>query len=247
MRQLLPLPGEDDLERGNTGVREMAAEQIRTAIVSGDLLPGQRLPERELCALTGAARTTVREAVRQLESEGLITTIPHKGPVVSVLTEEEARDVYELRAMLEGQAARLFVERASDEQVAELRRTVEDIGRAQIARDIVGVISSSDEFYQVLTQGAANKSLSQVLLTIHNRLALFRFSSTRWPGRAERSIAELRDIASAVEARNPDAAAASSVLHVEAAAELALMVLAERARGAAAASRSRSSAGGGRP
>ncbi|MFC7397450.1 GntR family transcriptional regulator [Chelatococcus sp. GCM10030263] len=238
--------GEDDNERGGAGVREMAADRIRAAIVSGDLLPGQRVPERELCALTGAARTTVREAVRQLESEGLITSIPYRGPVIAELTDREARDIYELRAMLEGQAGRLFVQRASGEFVAELRRTVEDIGRAHAARDMVGVITSSDEFYKVLTEGAANKALSQVLLTIHNRLALFRFSSTRWPGRAERSMAELRDIADAVQARDAAAAEAACIHHIEAAAELALMVLAERARGAAAASRSRSSNHGAR-
>jgi DNA-binding GntR family transcriptional regulator len=246
MTQHQALHGDDDTERGGSGVREMAAEKIRTAIVTGGLLPGQRVPERELCALTGAARTTVREAIRQLESEGLITTIPYRGPVVAELTEQEARDIYELRAMLEGQAGRLFVERASDHLVAELRRTVEDIGRAHVARDMVGVITSSDAFYKVLTEGAANKQLKQVLLTIHNRLALFRFSSTRWPGRAERSMAELREIADAAEARNAAAAEAACIHHIEAAAELALMVLAERARGAAAASRSRSSNHGAR-
>jgi DNA-binding GntR family transcriptional regulator len=214
----------------------MAADRIRSAIVSGDLLPGQRLPERELCALTGAARTTVREAIRQLESEGLITSIPYRGPVVSVLTEKEARDIYELRAMLEGQAGRLFVERASDALVAALRHAVEDIGRAHDAHDMVGVITSSDEFYTVLTEGAGNRALSQALLTIQNRLALFRFSSTRWPGRAERSMAELRDIADAIEAHDAAAAEARCVRHIKAAAELALMVLAERARGAAAVS-----------
>lgn len=223
-----------DIERTGPGVREMAADRIRAAIVSGELLPGQRLPERELCTLTGAARTTVREAIRQLESEGLIRTIPYRGPIVSMLSEKEARDIYELRAMLEGQTARLFVERASDSLVAALRHAVEDIGRGHDAHDMVGVIASSDEFYSVLTEGAANRSLSQTLLTIQNRLALFRFSSTRWPGRSERSMAELRDIADAVEARDAATAERCSVRHIEAAAELALMVLAERARGAAA-------------
>jgi DNA-binding GntR family transcriptional regulator len=220
-------------ERGAAGVREMAESRIRTAIVSGALLPGQRLPERELCALTGAGRATVREAIRQLESEGLITTISYRGPIVSVLTEEEARDIYELRAILEGKAGRLFVERARDAHVEALREAVEAIGRAHEEHDMVGVITSSNRFYSVLAEGAANKALSQALATIHNRLALFRFSSTRWPGRAASSMAELRDIAEAVERRDAAAAEACCVRHIDAAAELALMVLAERARGAA--------------
>lgn len=222
-----------ETESAIPGVRAMAEDKIRAAIVSGELLPGQRLPERELCALTGAARTTVREAIRQLESEGLITTIAHRGPIVTVLAEEEARDIYEFRAMLEGQAGRLFVERATDEQIAALCGTIEDIGRGHDEKNMVGVIDSSGRFYTVLTQGAGNTALSQALSTILNRLALFRFSSTRWPGRAERSMAELREIGAAVRARDPDAAAAACVRHIEAAAEMALMVLAERARGAA--------------
>jgi DNA-binding GntR family transcriptional regulator len=242
MKQQQALMDDAEHERSGFGVRETTADRIRAAVVSGELLPGQRLPERELCALTGASRATVREAVRQLESEGLITTIPYRGPVVSTLSEQEARDIYELRAMLEGQAGRLFVQRASDELVAALRRTVEAIGRAHEAGDMVGVIANSDEFYVVLTRGAANRALSQALLTLHNRLALFRFSSTRWPGRAERSMAELREIATAVEARDAAAAEASCVRHIEAAAELALMVLAERMRGAAIAGRSRAPA-----
>jgi DNA-binding GntR family transcriptional regulator len=237
MAQLEVLDGVEELE---LGVRETAAERIRAAIVSGEVLPGQRLPMRELCALTGAAHTTVREAVRRLESEGLITTIPYRGLFVSDLTDAEARDIYELRAMLEGQAGRLFVKRASDSHVLELVRAVEDIGRAHAAHDMAGVINSSDEFYLILTEGAANKALAQSLLTIHNRLALFRFSSTRWPGRADQSMAELREIAEVVKARDAEAAGLSFVRHIEAAAELALLVLAERASGAAAVSRSRS-------
>lgn len=237
--------GGEETERDGASVREAAADRIRAGIVSGELLPGQRLPERELGVLTGAARTTVREAIRQLESEGLITTVPYRGPMVSVLSEEEARDIYELRVMLEGQAGRLFVERASDELVAALRETVEDTGRAHEAGDFVGVVTSSDRFYRILTEGAGNKSLAQMLLTIQNRLAIFRFSSTRWPGRAQSSMVELRDIAAAVEARDAAAAETFFVKHMKAAAELALMILSERAQGAAGVNRPRPLAGSG--
>lgn len=225
----------EETEAASPGVRAKAADRIRAAIVSGELLPGQRLPERELCALTGAARTTVREVIRQLESEGLLTTISHRGPMVSVLTEEEARDIYEMRAILEGRAGRLFVERASDAQVEALCRTIEEIGSCHDTSNMVGVIESSGQYYAILTEGTGNKVLSQMIQGLLNRLAVFRFSSTRWPGRAEMSMRELRDIGKAVRARDADAAEAGCVRHIEAAAELALLVLAERARGAAIA------------
>jgi GntR family transcriptional regulator, trigonelline degradation regulator len=220
-------------------VRQMAEERLRAAIVSGELLPGQRLPERELCTLTGVGRTTVREAIRQLESEGLITTVPHRGPTVAVLSEKEARDLYELRAMLEGQAGRLCALRGSADHATALHRAVDALDLARRERQISGVIAANAEFYAALTAGAGNEALRQVLGTIHNRLALFRFSSTRWPGRTERSVVELSAIADAVSARDPAAAEAACVRHIEAAAELALLMLSERAQGAALARRRR--------
>lgn len=220
-------------------VRQAAEERLRAAIVTGELLPGQRLPERELCELTGVGRTTVREAIRQLEAEGLITTVPHRGPTVAVLSEKEARDLYELRAMLEGQAGRLCALRGSAEHASALHRSVDALDQARRERQISGVIAANAEFYAALTAGAGNEALRQLLGTVQNRLAFFRFSSTRWPGRTERSVVELRAIAEAVSARDPAAAEAACIHHIEAAAELALVVLSVRAQGAVALDRRR--------
>lgn len=220
-------------------VRQIAEEQIRTAIVSGELLPGQRLPERMLGELTGVGRTTVREAVRQLESEGLIAVVPHRGPTVAVLTEAETRDLYELRAMLEGQAGRLCAQRGSPAQAEALIRSVDTLEQAWLRREISGVMDANAEFYAALLGGAGNEALRQMLGTIHNRLALFRFSSTRWPGRTAQSVVELRAIAHAIAAHDAAASEAAAIRHIEAAAELALLVLAERARGAAQERRQR--------
>lgn len=220
-------------------VRQVAEETLRTAIVTGRLLPGQRLPERMLGELAGVGRTTVREAVRQLESEGLITVVPHRGPIVAVLSEKETRDLYELRAMLEGQAARLCAERGAPGHAAALLRSVDDLEHAWRRGQISGAIAANAEFYAALLAGAANDALRQVLATLHNRLALFRFSSTRWPGRTAQSAVELRAIADAVSARDPATAERAAIRHIEAAAELALLILAERARGAAQERRSR--------
>ncbi|MEO3472708.1 GntR family transcriptional regulator [Roseomonas sp. CAU 1739] len=214
-------------------VRQIAEEQIRAAIVAGDLLPGQRLPERMLGELTGVGRTTVREAVRQLESEGLVTVVPHRGPTVAVLTEQETRDLYELRAMLEGQAGRLCAQRGTPVQAEALLRSVDTLEQAWLRRQISGVMDANAAFYAALLGGAGNDALRQALGTIHNRLALFRFSSTRWPGRTAQSVVELRAIAEAVAARDAAAGERACIHHIEAAAELALIVLAERARGAA--------------
>src|ERR1700719_4244153 len=87
-------------------VRAMVAQKLREAIMSGTLKPGQRLVERELCEMTGVSRPSIREALRLLEADGLVSTVPHRGPVVSTISLEEARQLYAARAVLEGFAGR---------------------------------------------------------------------------------------------------------------------------------------------
>src|SRR4051812_44559604 len=101
-------------------LRMLVEDKLRSAIASGRFKPGQRLIERELCELTGVGRTSIREALRQLEAEGLITTLPHRGPVVTVVTADEAAQLYKVRALLEGFLGREFAEHGSDSQIAEL-------------------------------------------------------------------------------------------------------------------------------
>ena len=88
-------------------LRRLVEDKLRGAIASGRFQPGQRLVERELCELVGVGRTSIREALRQLEAEGLVHSIPNRGPVVSTISVAEARELYAVRALLEGDAAEL--------------------------------------------------------------------------------------------------------------------------------------------
>ena len=101
------------VERVAAPLRHSVTENIRYAIATGRFKGGERLPERELCELTGVSRTLIREALRQLESEGLIEVVPHRGPVVATLSADQARDIYEVRIQLEGLACKLFAEKAT--------------------------------------------------------------------------------------------------------------------------------------
>src|ERR671938_580034 len=87
-------------------VRAMVAQKLREAIMSGRLKPGQRLVERELCEMMGVSRPSIREALRLLEADGLVNTVPHRGPVVSTISLAEARQPYDARAVPEGFAGR---------------------------------------------------------------------------------------------------------------------------------------------
>ena len=102
----------DLLVTDNLPARELVFRKLREAILIGRFQPGQRLRERELVSRMGVSRTPIREALRKLELEGLITTVPYKGPTVTRPTPDSARQLYETRAALEGQATALFTKRA---------------------------------------------------------------------------------------------------------------------------------------
>jgi GntR family transcriptional regulator, trigonelline degradation regulator len=208
-------------------LREQVREVLRRAIVEQHLPPGHRLIERELIEQTGVSRTTVREVLRELAAEGLVTTVPQKGAVVAVPSAEEAAELYEVRGALEGLAARRFVAHATAEQVEELAAALAELEHITAeGGDIRAMLRAKDRFYDVLLRGAGNHAVHAILAGLKARVGLLRTSSLSQPGRPERSVAEIRAIVDAVRARDADAAADACAEHVERAAEAGLNGLA---------------------
>jgi len=206
-------------------VRQQVLDNLRRAIVEGRFAPADRLVERELCALTGASRSSVREALRQLETEGLVETLPDRGPAVRTVDAAEAEDLYQVRGLLEGLVGRLFATRATKDEIAELRESFEDMAKAFRSKDVAKRLRAKDRFYDVLTTGCRNATLDSLLQALHNRIALLRATTLAQPGRADRTLAEIERIVKAVEKRDGDAAQSACAAHVAAAAQVALAVL----------------------
>jgi DNA-binding GntR family transcriptional regulator len=206
-------------------LRLQVEEKIRAAIASGRFKPGQRLVERELCALINVGRTSVREALRQLEAEGLIVTIPHRGPVVSSVSLEEARQLYDLRALLEGFAGREFAARGSDADIARLKAAVDRLKTAASSDEPGELIKAKTAFYQVLMEGCGNAFVQQTLRTLHNRITLLRTTSMTQEGRLPKSMREIRAIYDRIAARDPEGAEEACIKHIREAAKVALAVL----------------------
>lgn len=209
-------------------LRLLVEDKIRSAIAAGHFKPGQRLVERELCEQIGVGRTSVREALRQLEAEGLVVTVPHRGPEVSSISHDEARQLYELRALLEGFAGRNFAQNGSDASIAELGRAVDSFATAAQGSDRATLVAAKTRFYAVLMQGAGNVFVTQTLTTLHNRITLLRVTSMTQTGRLADSVAEIRAIFDAIVARDPDRAEAACKYHIAMAARIALAVLARQ-------------------
>jgi DNA-binding GntR family transcriptional regulator len=203
-------------------VRHQVAASFRTAILNGRFKPGVRLIEKELCELTGASRTSVREALRQLETEGLIEVVPNKGPIVASISPEQARSIYEVRGALESLAGALFAKYASDGQMERLEIAVEQMATAYDRGDIGEILTAKDAFYAVLLEGAGNEIVPSFLSMLQARISLLRRVSLSQPARLAASIEEIRAIIAALKKRDPEAAAAACRRHVENAADAAL-------------------------
>jgi DNA-binding GntR family transcriptional regulator len=206
-------------------LRQQIVERLTEAIELGELPPGSRLIDRELCERLGVSRSSLREALRELEASGLITTQPHRGPIVALVTPEMARSIYEIRAVLEALAARLFARRASTGQIEELEAAVDRLAEVYSDYNPQAFLKAKGNFYRILLEGGGNEIAADMLRTIHTRVSQLRVTSMSSPSRAKESIAEIRELVKALKSRNEEAAWHTCVRHVENAAEAALGVL----------------------
>lgn len=206
---MYPLPTLE-IQKFAAPLRQQVLDGLRQAIIEGRLAPGARLTERELTEMMGVSRTVIREALRQLESEGLVAIIPNKGPVVRELSLVEAKDLYHIRAVLEGLAARLFIENAGEAQVRQLAQALDVVAGAYERGDAQEVLETKNRFYDVLFAGARSETLSSMLGTLHARIWRWRALGLSHPQRSAQrsreSVKNLRAMLAAIRKRDADAA-----------------------------------------
>lgn len=212
-----------DAAASSSSIRQQTIRALRSAILNFQLKPGQRLVERELIERLGVSRTTLREALRELAAEGLVTVVPQKGARVCAPSLDDAIDLYEVRASLESLVVTRFVERASDDEVKALAQSV--AGYATVAErttDILALLTAKEAFYEVLIGGARSKALQQLLEGLKARVQTLRATSLSRPGRASETVEELQAIVAAIAERDAERAARLCAQHVRAAARTAL-------------------------
>lgn len=214
-----------NVSRETTTLRFLVENRLRAAIGSGVFKPGQRLIERELCEQTGVGRTSIREALRQLEAEGLVTTIPHRGPIVSTITAEEAAQLYDLRALLEGYAGRECARARDPAIIARLRKQFVRMGEVAGHEDRSDLLAAKTEFYAALTEGCGNVFVQRFLNMLLNRVTVLRMTSMTQKNRIGQSLREIEAILVAIETGDEDGAERACVQHIEHAATIALDAL----------------------
>jgi DNA-binding GntR family transcriptional regulator len=213
--------------RSLVSLKKQVVESLRTAIFDRRFSPGDRLVERELCEMLDVSRTLLREALSQLEAEGVVQIIPHRGPIVAVYTAEDAKSIYEVRAALEEMAGRCFVERATESECKALETAFAEMKRSCTSKLGADHLTVKTKFYAALTTGAHNPVLVEMLRLIHGRVSMLRATTLAQPGRLAASLAELGNIVKTIKARDAETAARACRLHVENAGVIAITILAE--------------------
>lgn len=159
-------------DRLDTTLRTRAQSLLRDAILDGYFKAGQKLVERELCDLTGASRSSLREALVNLETNGLIERQSYRGFSVSRLNARKVREIFELRASVETLAAELFTERASVQEVVALGEALAALEQCNETFDLAQMRAVKERYYEVLFTGCRNDEIRRALGNVIDRIHL---------------------------------------------------------------------------
>jgi DNA-binding GntR family transcriptional regulator len=190
-------------------------KKIREEILEGKYKENDELKEVAIGKQMGVSRTPVREALRQLELEGLVKIIPNKGAYVIGISNKDLKDIYEMRSRLEGLCARWATKNATKENIEELEENV-DLTEFQLSKKKYDkVLELDNEFHNILYDMADSKMLYRTLSDFHHYLEIIRKKTLSSDERVANSIREHRNIVKAIKYGNKDSAEQLAILHIK--------------------------------
>jgi len=195
-------------------VRDYAVEKLRNALATGLYKPGDRIIDRDLCEVLGISRTSVREALRQLQTEKLITVGPRRRISVTVLTTDDAADIYLLREMLEGEAVSRFVQRDEAQAVESLTALYNGMRNAVNQQDIPELVSLSNQFTETILKGCGSDTIHALGMQLLHRVGYLKAAAMAEPDRVDSGFDELGAVVKAVTAHDAEAARQSMINHI---------------------------------
>lgn len=186
--------------------KDQAYLAIKGAILNLELKPGQALVENELAEQLGISKTPVRTALHELEREGLVTRVLYKGTYVAEVTLRDVQEIFQLRAVLEGLAARLAAPALSEAELDEARETLRLMEAAVELGDRDLASRYGKQLHDLILQTADNQRLQLIVHNLDDHLQRYRLLSDQISGRLEKSLGEHKRILEALEQRDPDLA-----------------------------------------
>jgi DNA-binding GntR family transcriptional regulator len=192
---------------------DLVYNSLRDAIWEGRFAHGERLREEEIGRALGVSRTPVREALQRLQQRGLLVIGPGRGLVVAELTRQQVLELYAMREILEGSAARFAARHANPAEIGILYHLQRELAGA--ADDAIALIKLNRRFHQTIYEAAHNQYLTQALETLHDSLALLHSTTFRMPSRRRESDDEHLTIVAAIERGDADEAERAARLHIQ--------------------------------
>jgi DNA-binding GntR family transcriptional regulator len=199
----------------NVSRSEFVFASLRDAIWEGRFAPGERIAEEEIAKSLGVSRTPVRDALRRLQERGMLVVGASRSLIVAELSTPQVLELYAMREILEGSAARFAAQHASEAEIDILQRVLDEFDKH--ADDALMLISLNRRFHRAICEAAHNRYLIATLDGMHDALALLHSNTFRLPNRRSASDAEHCRIVRAIARRNPDEAEQAARNHVRAA------------------------------
>jgi len=215
-------------KKKSTSVRELAYNNLKSAVLAGRFNPGERLTEEHLAKSMGVSRTPVREALHKLESEGLVKPMERRGFSVARDSREEMEDLFDIRAALEGYAIRLICARIDDGSIDELQNLIGQAEKALQRKKLDEVFKYNTRFHDTLHGLIAHKSRFHSLIADTRKYVLrYRKDSLHYLAGARRTIDGHKKIVLAISLKDPDLCERVMREHVQEAKEEAFKTISD--------------------
>ena len=205
-------------------LRLQVYKSLRDAIVTGKLKAGERIVEDRVCAELGVSRSPLREALRRLEGEGLVSILPRRGAVVTEVTDRDGVNLFAVREVLEGLAARQAARHITADELAELESVLREMADRIKAKDATHIVALNTQFHDLVAKASRNRWARDFLAAIRAQTRRIYRSSLDSPGRAPSSLSEHLLILKALEIGDVEAAEGLAREHVRKAHDAAVSI-----------------------
>lgn len=208
------MTGTELLNQQSFSLTQRIFNMLQNRILNGIYSDGERLCELKLTKELCISRTPVREAIFQLEQEGLVKIIPNKGAVVTGITQEDIKDIYSIRIQVEGLAAKLCAERITSQEIERLEEIMDLMELYTNKKDYEKLLNVDSQFHSMIFDSSKSRPLIQVLGMLHRYVIRARKVSFQKPGRAEEALNEHMGIYKAILDKKPELAERLTVEHI---------------------------------
>ena len=196
-------------------LRDVVFKTLRQGILTGELKPGERLMEIHLANKLGVSRTPIREAIRKLELEGLVTMIPRRGAEVAQITEKSMKDVLEVRKVLDNLSVELACDRITEEEKEKLKKACNDFEDAVKTGDFSMIARTDVAFHDIIVAATRNIRLSQMVNNLAEQMYRYRFEYIKDSSQHGRLVKEHEEICQGIIGGDKEKALSAIEAHID--------------------------------